>query len=295
MKIGTVLPLFSGDARKVLDAARESEELGFDGAFAFDHLFPPGAPSDRPSLEAFSTLAAVAAATERIALGTLVARASLRPVGMLAKTAAWLDAISGGRCILGIGTGDAIDRPEHETFGIPMLDRTDRRAHLEETVEALTALFAGRPYPGGRHVPRIEGPIVPPPVQAGGPQIWLGGLADPVLRIAGRRAGGWNGWGLDPKVFRAKVEVLREAAGERAVVPTWAGIVLVGRDEAEAQELLARRRERGMADEAWVGTSEQLVALLSGLRDAGAGWAVLVAAGPADRRRVIAEEVMTVL
>ncbi|MGH2654634.1 MAG: LLM class flavin-dependent oxidoreductase, partial [Actinomycetota bacterium] len=134
MKVGVVLPLFSGDPAKVVAAAVEAEALGFDGVFAFDHFFPPGGASDRPALEAFATLGAVAAATERVRIGTLVARASLRPVGLLAKSASWLDAASGGRLVLGIGTGDPIDRPEHEAYGIPMLDKAERRVHLEETV-----------------------------------------------------------------------------------------------------------------------------------------------------------------
>ena len=84
MNVGLVLPLFSGDAERVLAFARRAEERGFDGVFAFDHLFPPGAPADRPSLEAFASLAAVAARTSRVAVGTLVTRATLRPPGMLA-------------------------------------------------------------------------------------------------------------------------------------------------------------------------------------------------------------------
>jgi alkanesulfonate monooxygenase SsuD/methylene tetrahydromethanopterin reductase-like flavin-dependent oxidoreductase (luciferase family) len=58
VKVGLVLPLFSGDPDRVLAFARRAEELGYDGVFAFDHFFPPGAARDRPSLEAFSTLAA---------------------------------------------------------------------------------------------------------------------------------------------------------------------------------------------------------------------------------------------
>src|SRR2546423_15436632 len=113
LKVGIILPMFSGDPGKVLEAARSAESLGFDGVFAFDHFFPPGAPSDRPALEAFTTLAAVAAATERVRLGTLVTRTVLRPVGLVAKMAATVDTISGGRMILGGGTGDPIDAPEH--------------------------------------------------------------------------------------------------------------------------------------------------------------------------------------
>lgn len=294
MKLGLILPLFSGDASKVLGAARESEELGFDGVFVFDHLFPPGAPPDRPALEAFTSLAAVAAATERVTVGTLVARASLRPAGLLAKAAAWIDRASGGRMVLGIGTGDPIDRPEHAAYGIPMLGKAERRAHLEETVLALKALFGGRRFGGGRFVPALDGPLEPAPARPGGPPIWIGAQAEEVVRIAGRIADGWNGWGLDAGAFGQRVRVLAEAADEagRAVEATWAGIALVGADREELDQLMERRRARGLTDKAWAGTAEDLVAFLEGLEEAGASWAALVLAGPADRRGLLAERVL---
>ncbi|MGH2690887.1 MAG: LLM class flavin-dependent oxidoreductase [Actinomycetota bacterium] len=291
MKVGVILPLFSGDPAKVLAAAREAEDLGFDGVFAFDHFFPPGAPRDRAALEAFTTLAAVAAATERVAIGTMVTRASLRPTGLLAKQAAWLDAASGERFVLGIGTGDPIDRPEHEAYGIPELDKTARREHLEETVTALKALFRGKPYPGGSRVSRLEGPLLPAP-RPGGPPVWIGAQADAVVRMAGRIADGWNGWGLDAKRFGEKVEVLRDAAGERSVTPTWAGLVLAGSDDAETKALLDKRRAGGIDDPDWTGTTEQLSAFLRDLGKAGAAWAVMVLAGPADRRALLSESVL---
>ena len=291
MKVGIVLPLFSGDPGKVLGAARETEALGYDGAFVFDHFFPPGASPDRPSLEAFTTLAAVAAATERIEVGTLVTRASLRPAGLLAKQAAWLDAASGGRLILGIGTGDALDRAEHHAYGIPLLGREDRRAHLTEVLEALRSLFAGESFPGGERVPPLEGPLRPPSPRPGGPPIWVGGLAEPVVRLAGRLADGWNGWGLEVPAFREKVALLTEAAEGREVAATWAGIVTTAPAGAEVDRMMEDRRARGMED-GWSGTTEELAAFLRGLREAGCAWAVLVAAGPRDRRELIAREVL---
>jgi alkanesulfonate monooxygenase SsuD/methylene tetrahydromethanopterin reductase-like flavin-dependent oxidoreductase (luciferase family) len=295
LKIGAILPMFSGDTAKVLAAAMSSESLGFDGVFVFDHFFPPGGSPDRPALEAFTTLAAVAASTERVRVGTLVTRAVLRPPGLLAKMMSTIDLISAGRAILGIGTGDPIDLPEHRAFGFPNLSVQERRAHLAETVAALKALFEGRTYGGGEHVPPLAGPLLPPPVQAGGPTVWIGAQSDSVVRMAGRLADGWNGWGLSPEEFGVKATLLAEESEQagRATEATWAGIVLVGEDDAEVEALLERRRRSNMIDAlAWAGTAERFVERLHDLAEAGATWAIMVVAGPAGRRELIAERVL---
>ena len=298
LKVGIILPMFSGDPGKVLEAARSAESLGFDGAFAFDHFFPPGGAPDRPALEAFTTLAAVAGVTERVRLGTLVTRAVLRPPGMVAKMVSTIDMISNGRAVLGMGTGDPIDRAEHHAFGFPDLGVRERRAHLEETVTAIKSLFRGDRFEGGEHVPPLEGPLLPPPVQDGGPPVWLGALSDEVVRMAGRIAEGWNGWGVPPDEFRHKSKILAEEAdraGRRAEA-TWAGIVLVGEDQAEADRLLEARREKGMADSlAWHGPADMFVRFLHDLRDAGATWVIMVLAGPSGRRELLSERVLPAL
>ena len=294
-RVGVILPMFSGDPGKVVSAARASEELGYDGVFAFDHFFPPGAAPDRPALEAFTTLAAVAACTTRVTIGTLVTRAVLRPPGLLAKMTSTLDLMSEGRMVLGIGTGDPIDRPEHDTFGFPNLSVHERRAHLAETVTALKALFHGEVFQGGERVPRLEGPLLPRPVRDGGPPVWIGAQADEVIRMAGRLADGWNGWGLSPERFRAKAEILADeaAAVGREAEATWAGIVLVGEDQAEVDRLLESRKQKGMNDElAWAGTPKEFVEHVDALRHAGAEWVIIVLAGPAGRRELIAEQVL---
>ncbi|HZD80688.1 MAG TPA: LLM class flavin-dependent oxidoreductase [Actinomycetota bacterium] len=295
MKVGVVLPLFSGDAARVLDTARRAEDLGYDGVFAFDHFFPPGAPGDRASLEAFATLSAVAAATRRVTVGTLVTRASIRPAGLLAKLVASVDDIGGGRTVLGIGTGDAIDRPEHETFGLPYLGIRDRREHLVEAVRALRTLLRGDPWPGGARVPALSGPLAPGVRAPGGPPIWIGGQADEVVRIAAREADAWNGWGLSIPEFARKAAVLREEAAEagRSVEATWAGIAVVGRDEDEAGRMLDERANRGMLEtNVWGGSVQALTWWFEGLETAGARWVVLVPAGPPNRIELIAERVL---
>jgi alkanesulfonate monooxygenase SsuD/methylene tetrahydromethanopterin reductase-like flavin-dependent oxidoreductase (luciferase family) len=297
IRVGLILPIFSGDASKVLQAARDAERLGFDGVFAYDHFFPPGGPPDRPALEAFACLGAVAACTERVAIGTLVTRAVLRPPGLLAKMAATLDLVSGGRMILGMGSGDAIDAGEQRAIGMRSLGLEERRVHLAETTAALKALFRGEAYEGGTMVPPLAGPILPAPNRPEGPPVWLGGRSDEVVRIAGSLADGWNGWGLDEPSFRRKTELLAEEAGRngRDAEATWAGISLVGVDDVETAAMLEERRAGGMPEPAWQGSTDGFAEHLRSLASAGATWAIVVLAGRSGRRELIAERVLPAL
>jgi alkanesulfonate monooxygenase SsuD/methylene tetrahydromethanopterin reductase-like flavin-dependent oxidoreductase (luciferase family) len=292
LRVGLVLPMATGDVERVLSFARRAEELGFDGLFAFDHLFPPGAPPDRPSLEAYATLAAVATVTTRAVLGTLVTRASLRPVGLLAKQVVSLDDLSGGRFVLGIGTGDELSRSEHVAFGLPYLGPEVRRDDLVETVRAVRALLAGVPWPGGRHVPRVDGPILPPPRTRGGPPIWIGGTSPATVRAAAAEAEGWNGWGLGVRDFGERVRILEEAAGGRRVEATWGGAAVVGEDRDEAESLAAARRERGISGDAFAGDAAAFASWLGDLASAGASWAIMLAAGGPGRMEAIGERVL---
>jgi alkanesulfonate monooxygenase SsuD/methylene tetrahydromethanopterin reductase-like flavin-dependent oxidoreductase (luciferase family) len=290
VKIGLILPLFSGDAQRVLSFAERAEELGFDGVFAFDHLFPPGDDPERPVLEAFAMLGTVVARTSRIAVGTLVARVALRDAGMLAKLATTLDEASGGRMILGVGAGDAGNDLEHRVFGIPAPSQSERRTHLEETVRCVRALFGGGTWPGGSLVPSMAGPLLPPP-REGGPPLWVGGSSDRVVRLAARDADAWNGWQMDPDAFAEKARLLREEAGRR-VEATWAGVALAARDDAELAELLEARQRRGLIARAWTGTTTSLRARIAEFERAGATWVVLALAGPRDRLELIGSEVL---
>lgn len=237
-------------------------------------------------------LSAVAARTERIAVGTLVTRATLRSAGMIAKLAASVDGVSHGRMILAVGTGDPIDEPEHRVFGIPYLDKAERRDHLVETVRAVRALFDARPWPGGTHVPAMSGPLLPRPASPGGPPIWMGGFADAVVRLAAREADAWNGWGMGLDEFTRKARLLDQEAGRRSVSATWAGIVVVGRDDAEVAQLLDARSHRHLESDVWAGTTGSLREWLENLGSVGASWAVLVPGGPPDRVELIATEVL---
>jgi len=283
MKLGLSLPMFTADVGRPLAAAARAAAAGYDGVFAPDHLFPPGAPG-RPALEPFSVLAAVATVHPGLHVGTLITRASLRPAGLLAKQAAALDHMSGGRAILGLGAGDAISKPEHEAFGIPFAPAAERVAILEETVGALRALFLGEPWRGGTHVPAIAGPLLPP----GSPELWVGGRSAEVIATAARTADAWNGWAMTAEGFESAAGELRRLAGGRPVTPTWGGIALVGKDRGDLERLREERQAKGLTMEVWQGDADDLQVFADRLRAAGCSWIVVLPVGGDDRIEVVA-------
>jgi len=276
--------MFTADVGRPLAAAARAADAGYDGVFAPDHLFPPGAPG-RPALEPFAVLAAIATLHPGLPVGTLVTRASLRPAGILAKQGAALDQMNGGRAILGLGAGDSVSKPEHEAFGIPFASTADRVAILEETVEALRALFGGDAWPGGTHVPAIAGPVLPP----GAPELWVGGRSDAVIGVAARAADAWNGWALDAEGFEAAAGELRRLADGRSVAPTWGGIALVGTDEGDLERRRGERRDKGLSMDIWQGTTEDLRSFAGRLEEAGCSWLIVQPVGGEDRVDVVAE------
>ena len=128
MRIGVTLPSFRDDASAV-DAARRAEALGLDGVFAFDHLWPMGQPN-RPALSSVPLLGAVGAATERVTLGTLVARIGLLPDELLVASLQSLERICGGRFVAGLGVGDHLSADENLAYGVPYAPSEERLASL---------------------------------------------------------------------------------------------------------------------------------------------------------------------
>ncbi|MBK5289202.1 MAG: LLM class flavin-dependent oxidoreductase [Acidimicrobiia bacterium] len=255
MKIGLTLPSFTIDPEVPLQVAAAAEAAGVDGLFVYDHLFRVGGDGEmRPALECTALLGALAAATDRITLGTLVVRASLRPAATLATALDTVVRIAGPRLVVGIGSGDEESRVEMETFGLPMGTETYRVKRLRAALREL----AGRPYP-----------------------TWVGGRARHVGLIAAESAQGWNRWGADVETFG------REAAEVAALVQrlnpnpdsfttSWGGLVVLDADDDAAQEKATRL---GAGPSTLVGGPRTVATELARYRDAGADWAIL---GPVD-------------
>src|SRR5918997_3126898 len=152
----------------LLAVAREAETLGFDAFFRSDHYLTMGAGLGEPGpTDAWVTLAGLARDTERIRLGTLVTAGTFRLPGPLAIAVAQVDAMSGGRVELGLGTGWF--EAEHTAYGIPMPPRGERFDRLTEQLEMVTGLWAtpvGSKFShAGAHYRLEDSPALPKPVQ----------------------------------------------------------------------------------------------------------------------------------
>jgi probable F420-dependent oxidoreductase len=191
--------LFRGDIAAVIEAARVADACGIDQIGVPDHLaigtqtdhYPYGPwayPSDEPWPEPLTLLAAIASATSRTRLTTTVLIAPLRPALLLAKTAATLDVISGGRLDLGVGTG--WQKEEFDAAGVPFVGRN---ARMDETLRACLALW--RNDPASFHADSVSFDAMsslPLPAQREGIPIWIGGGATP--RNLSRIAEFGSGW-----------------------------------------------------------------------------------------------------
>ncbi len=127
----------------VIAQAREAESAGFDTALMMDHFYqaPILGALDEPMLEAYTTLGALATATEKIQLSALVTGNTFRNPPMLAKTVTTLDVASGGRAVLGIGAGWF--EPEHRQYGYEFGTFTDRFERLDEALQIIAPMLHG--------------------------------------------------------------------------------------------------------------------------------------------------------
>ncbi len=137
MKIGVLLPTFRDTTRDALDAARRAADVGLDGAFAYDHLWPMGSP-ERPSFAPFPVLARVAEENPRLLVGPLVARIGLVAPRVLVEQFRSLALVAEGRVLAPLGTGDKLSEAENHAYGIPVLSPDERRAQLRDVARALS-------------------------------------------------------------------------------------------------------------------------------------------------------------
>ncbi len=191
MKIGLLLPtreaVLAGqfDITPQLELAEQAEAGGFDSVWVGDSLLA------RPRFEPLTLLAAVAARTRRVELGTAVLVAPLRNPVLLAHSAATVDRIAQGRLILGVGFA-ARNAPVQHEFASVEADFEHRAGRMREMMEICRLLWRGEPVNfEGRYWNLSDATLLPTPHRPGGPPLWVGGNGPTSMRIAGRYADGY--------------------------------------------------------------------------------------------------------
>jgi alkanesulfonate monooxygenase SsuD/methylene tetrahydromethanopterin reductase-like flavin-dependent oxidoreductase (luciferase family) len=196
MDIGIGLPATIPGTRGslILDWAKRADSSPFSSLGILDRLV-------YPNYEPLTTLAAAAAVTERVRLITTVLLAPLRGAGVLAKQAATVDALSGGRLSLGLGVGGRED-----DFHAAPASFHDRARRFEEQLELMKRLWSGQP------VSDEVGPVGPPPARPGGPELLIGGYSPTPIRRVGRWADGFISGGVpDPEQVRQMFDLAEES------------------------------------------------------------------------------------
>lgn len=246
-------PAASSAPRDVLDLARWADANGWYGVWFADHYMPNTGSTDRKPgdvYECWSVLPAIAAVTEHVRVGPLVAPTSVHHPALLANRAATIDHLSGGRFVLGLGAGWQIN--EHHAYGIELEAPGARVGRFEEAIQVVRSLLTeDRTEFHGTHYDLTDAPCDPKPVQARLP-IVVGTGSPRMSRITARHADEWNTWGT-----------VEEAGRRRATFA--AACESVGRDPATMHMSVQvlpvfgdAEPPPGLADRWFAGSTEQL-------------------------------------
>jgi probable F420-dependent oxidoreductase len=237
-----------------LTLARHAETVGLHGVWVCDHFMPyagDGRPAAGPVLEGWTVLTAVAARTTRVRLGTLVVAASYRHPAVLAKMAATLDHVSGGRLTLGLGAGWQPN--EHTAYGIELLPPPARLARFAEYVIAVRSLLREPSTTvDGAWFRLTDATCDPPPVQRPLPLLVGGGGEQRTMRVAAQHSDAWHTWATPAELARMNA-VLDERCVEFGRDP--AAIARVTGDVLEPDEPAGAVRAR-LASYAAAGADE---------------------------------------
>ncbi len=266
MKFGVCVPIHGGlpfghpieYLRRVLDLVEGS---GIETVWVEDHFWLPdneisaseGTPNIDEPLEAWTTLAAMAAITRRVKLGTEVTPMTLRHPGVLAKMAANVDVLSKGRLILGAGAG--WNRPEFISQGIKFESRDERFEKTREALEVVKLLWtsANVNY-SGRYYKLRAANLAPKPISTPHPPIWIGGFSERILALVAKYGDGWiNATNAPPADVEAEKKRLdhllqehqRKKEDVTVAVPLMA---MVSKNNDDAQAEADRYIERGRFD-----------------------------------------------
>ena len=228
--------------------ARRIEETGFESLWVYDHFHTTPEPTQQATYEAWTLMASLAAVTSTVRLGQMCTCNTYRPPSYLAKVAASIDVISGGRLEMGIGAGWY--EHEHDGYGYPFLEPAARIKMLEEGVEIMKAMWTEEVVDyEGRHY-RLKGAICQPkPLQTPHIPLWVAGGGEQLtLRVAARHAQ-YTNFGIKPEWFTHKSDVLaghcRDIGRDFETITRSANFNIVcAETEAEVAEKMGEMKSR---------------------------------------------------
>ncbi len=255
---------------EVIDLGRLADDEGWHGIWYADHYMPNTGGDDVASgdvFECWAVLAALAVATSRVRLGSLVSPTSVHHPALLANRAATIDHLSDGRLVLGLGAGWQIN--EHRAYGIELEPPGPRVGRFEEAIQIVRSLLANeRTSFNGVHYTFTDAPCDPKPVQSPLP-ILVGTSSPRMLRITARHAEEWNTWGA-PELAIANLEQFSQACSAVDVDPSskWRSVqalVFMTEDQDMVDGVLAGE----MADRSIAGPIDHIVEQLGRYAEAG--------------------------
>lgn len=261
-------PAASQPWNEVVELVGHAEASGWDGIWYADHFMPNEEDVSAPCNEAWSTIAALAAVVPRVRIGTMVLGNTYRHPAVLAKMAATVDHISGGRLVLGLGAG--WQENEHRAYGLEIFTVGGRLRRLEEACQVIKALFNERRASfEGKYYRITDAPLEPKPLQNPLP-LMIGGAGEKVtLRIVARYADEWNTWGEVDRM-KQKMEILDrhcEAVGrDPSDIQRSAAVQVYLSDDAQR---VAEIRANPPAYASIAGTVEELREVVAAYADAG--------------------------
>ena len=263
----------------ILELWRHSEATGWDIGCVTDHFMPNNPQREGTTLEAWSTLSALAALVPRMKVGTIVLGNTYRHPAVVAKMAAQVDIISEGRLLLGLGSG--WQENEHAAYGIPFYTMRERLERLDEACHVMRSLWTQRRTDfAGRFYQLSDAPLEPKPMQTPHPELMIGGGGEKItLRIVAKHADRWNIWG-GPKTAARKGAILDDhcaAVGrDPKTVKRAANMALMITDKKSDVDALAESIGKRMGvhvadprDTCLAGTPEQIGDQLRELQAAG--------------------------
>ena len=241
-------PQYGFTYQKIRDIAAYVESLGFESLWVSDHFFMTDESVETPCLECWTTLAALARDTRRLRLGSMVSAQSYRNPALLAKMAASLDNISGGRVNFGVGAG--WKDVEYEAYGYRYPKPAVRIRQLDEALEIAELMWSnGKASFKGRYYSIEEALCSPKPVQRPRIPIWVGGTGGLTLKVAAKHADAVNfAWSQPPSFFEAKLSELeakcRRIGRDYGEIRKSAGLMITMAETEELEMKLADQRRR---------------------------------------------------